>query len=136
MNGSKFLSKVRINKTEEHSTFIPLQYPIPYSFGTALKSMHFLCIFVHNYFYKMYFLTKNSNLLVFRDTFLDIILKNRHICKFLSKNDFFVLQKNYGNNTFKLQFSPTKNDIILIFWAKNKRILLELSKNVRKAPLY
>ena len=84
----------------------------------------------------MYFLTKNSNLLVFRDTFLDIILKNRHICKFLSKNDFFVLQKNDGNNTSKLQFSPTKNDIILIFWAKNKRILLELSKNVRKAPLY
>ena len=43
-------------KTEEHSTLIPLQYPIPYSFATALKSMHFLCIFVHNYFLQNVFL--------------------------------------------------------------------------------
>ena len=49
---------------------------------------------------------------------------------------FLYFQKNVGNNIFNLQFSPTKNEIILTFLATDKRILLELSKNVRKAPIY
>jgi len=51
----------------------------------------------------------------------------------MSKKIFF---KNDGNNISNLQFSPPKNEIILTFLATDKRILLELSKNVRKAPIY
>ena len=49
---------------------------------------------------------------------------------------FLYFQKNDANNIHNLQFSPTKNEIILAFLATDKRILLELSKNVRKAPIY
>ena len=49
---------------------------------------------------------------------------------------FLYYQKNDGNNISNLQFSPTKNEINLTFLATEKRILLELSKNVRKAPIY
>ena len=49
---------------------------------------------------------------------------------------FLYFQKNDGNNSFNLQFSTTKNYIILTFLATDKRILLELSENVRKAPIY
>ena len=49
---------------------------------------------------------------------------------------FLYFQKNYGNNISNLQFSPTKNGIILTFLATDKRILLKLSKNVRKAQIY
>ena len=59
-------------KTEKHSTLIPLQYQIPYNFATALKSMYFLCIFAHKFVYKTNFSTKSSSLLVFRDTFLNV----------------------------------------------------------------
>ena len=52
-------------------------------------------------------------------------------------NNFFVFtKKKSGNNNSNLQFSPPKNKIILIFMATDKRILLKLSKNVRKAPIY
>ena len=102
----------------------------------ALKSMHFLCKFAHNYFYKMYFLTKNSNLLVFRDTFINNIFKTGIYVNFCQKMTFLYFQKNDDNNIYNLQSSHTKNEIILTFLATVKRILLELSKNVRKAPIY
>ena len=41
---------------------------------------------------------------------------------------FLYFQKNYGNNISNLQFSTTKNEIILTFWVTDKRILLDLSK--------
>ena len=49
---------------------------------------------------------------------------------------FLYFQKNYADTISNLQFSPTKNEIILTFLATDKRILLELSKNVRKAPIH
>ena len=49
---------------------------------------------------------------------------------------FLYFPKNDGINSFNLQFSPTKNETILTFLATDKRILLELSENVRKAPIY
>ena len=56
--------------------------------------------------------------------------------EFLSKYFFLYFQKNDVTNISNLQFSPTKNKIILAFLATDKRILLELSKNVRKDPIY
>ena len=35
-----FIKGPNKQKPEEHSTFIPLQYQIPYNFATALKSMY------------------------------------------------------------------------------------------------
>ena len=49
---------------------------------------------------------------------------------------FLYFQKNDGNNISNLQFSPPKNEIILTLLATDKRILLELTKNVRKPPIY